>query len=57
LVKKLSKYDIKTTPNYPVKKYEILIKSDYKSGMRYFFDFSCIAAFNGYWRIAVAFKM
>jgi len=41
----------------PVKKYEILIKSDYKLGMSRFFDFSRIYYFNGYWRFGVGFKM
>ncbi|MCL2289431.1 MAG: PorT family protein, partial [Bacteroidetes bacterium] len=41
----------------PVKKYEILIKSDYKSGMRHLFDYSFITRFNSYWRFAVGFKM
>jgi len=41
----------------PVKKYEILIKCDYKWGMRNLFDSSNIAAFNKYWRIGVGFKI
>jgi len=38
----------------PVKKYEILVKSDYKSGMGSLFYSSTP---NGYWRFAVGFKI
>ncbi|MCL2291064.1 MAG: hypothetical protein FWC34_10275 [Bacteroidetes bacterium] len=41
----------------PVKKYEILIKSDYKWGLRSTFDRSFIASYNQYWRLAVGFKI
>jgi len=41
----------------PVKKYEILLKGDYKWGMRNYFDYSRIASYNGYWRFGVGFKM
>jgi hypothetical protein len=41
----------------PIKKYEILVKSDYKWGLRSIFDRSSVAFYNRYWRLAVGFKM
>ena len=41
----------------PVKEYEILIKCDYKMGMKKYFEISNIAGFNRYWRIGVGFKL
>ena len=41
----------------PVKKYEILLKSDYKWGFRDFFDSSPIARKNSCWRFAIGFKI
>jgi len=41
----------------PVTKYEIIIKSDYKLGMRRFISPSYIYFPNGYWRFGIGFKM
>jgi hypothetical protein len=40
----------------PVKNYEILVKSDYKWGMRRFLTISDITGFNRYFRFTVGFK-
>jgi len=41
----------------PVKKYELLIKSDYKWGMGSLVQFCPAARYNKYWRFAVGFKI
>ena len=41
----------------PVKKHEILVKSDYKLAMIRFFDYSRIHFLNEYWRFGVGFKI
>ena len=41
----------------PIKKYELLLKNDYKWGMKNFYDLSSIAAYNSYLRFTVGFKV
>jgi len=41
----------------PVNKFEIIIKSDYKLGIRGLVEFCPIAICNNYWRFAVGFKI
>jgi len=41
----------------PIKEYELLLKSDYKWGMKHLYDFSLIAGYNNYLRFTVGFKV
>jgi len=40
----------------PIKEYELLLKSDYKWGMKHLYDFSLVASYNHYLRFTVGFK-